>query len=48
MPKKDDKGEPVLDKFKKPVMVDSVKNITAFNEIFKKIDVIARCRPEVI
>ena len=41
---KDD--EPVLDKFDKPVLIDSIKNIEAFNEIYEKIDVVARCRPE--
>jgi Ca2+ transporting ATPase len=36
----------VLDKFDKPVLIDSIKNIEAFNEIYEKIDVVARCRPE--
>jgi len=36
----------VLDKFNKPVFVDKVTDMNAFNNIYKKIDVIARCRPE--
>ena len=46
IPKKDEDDKPVLDKFKKQVYLDKVANITAFNEIYEKIDVIARCRPE--
>ncbi len=35
-----------LDKFKKPVTRQVVKNMDKFNEIYEKIDVIARCRPD--
>lgn len=30
----------------KPIMIDKVANMAAFNGIYKKLDVMARCRPE--
>ncbi len=42
----DDDDKPVLDKFKKQVYIDKIADPEAFNEIYEKIDVIARCRPE--
>jgi len=44
--KMDDDDKPVLDKFKKQVYIDKIADPEAFNEIYEKIDVIARCRPE--
>lgn len=43
---KDDDNKPVIDKFNNPVVTKRIKNQKAFDEIYKSIDVIARCRPE--
>ena len=44
--KKNKKGEPMKDKKGKIIKIDKVKNMYEFNRIYKKLDVMARCRPE--
>lgn len=44
--KKDKAGNVVLDDEKNPIKYDVIGNRKVFDSIYKKIDVIARCRPE--
>jgi len=45
VPKKD-KNNKVMMRDGKEIMIDKVANMAAFNAIYKKLDVMARCRPE--
>jgi Ca2+ transporting ATPase len=43
---KKDKNNKTMMRDGKPIMIDKVANMAAFNGIYKKLDVMARCRPE--